>query len=145
MPLLSLLPGIRHPGLLVPMRFFHCTTMFCLSTHGLQFVECYIVHEVKRAKIQLPIWTFAKVCSGLLCTIHNNGPLRALPNLAGVHLATIPISFSTLCTRITGPVVLKEGGEKRNMKCLWVPLIPITGIRRVIHNKTHIQQNSVCL
>jgi hypothetical protein len=46
----SLLPGIRHPGPLVPMRFFCCNTVFCLCTHRLQFVQCSRVHAVKRAK-----------------------------------------------------------------------------------------------
>jgi hypothetical protein len=43
----------------------------CFAVHlGLQFNQCYRVHALERAKKQLAIQTFAKVCSVLLLTIH---------------------------------------------------------------------------
>jgi hypothetical protein len=81
--------------------FVHCTIVVYLCTHGLQFIQCYCVHAVKRAKLWLPIQIFAKVCSVLRRIIHSSSSLRALPTLAGVRPARISMPLSTLCTCCT--------------------------------------------
>jgi hypothetical protein len=63
----------------------HCTILSYLCTHikdGIQFIQRYRVHAVKRAKQRLPIQTFRKVYSFLLCAIHNRGSLRSFPHFS---------------------------------------------------------------
>jgi hypothetical protein len=105
MPLTSLyFPEVVILGRWVHWGCVHCTTSACLCTHpqdSLQFIQCYCVHAVKRAKSRFPSTALQKFAlfSSTLFTVEVNSKLSHTS--AGVRLERISMSSSTLCTFYT--------------------------------------------
>jgi hypothetical protein len=105
MPVASLLPGRRHPGSLIPMRFCSLLHFVCLYIHlrdGLQFFFSVTMYMPQRALksgfASKNMRNFALFSSAIFTiVVHSEFP----PTLAGVHLARISMSLRSLCTCYT--------------------------------------------
>jgi hypothetical protein len=88
-----------------------------------------LLNAVKRAKMWFPIQTFATVCSVLLRTIHNSGPLWAFPHFSrcapGKNLNFIEYFMYLLHYRACFWVFVLDGMTLRLQRCQFLcPVFP---------------------